>query len=66
MDHKDKNYIYNILGEKLLKKRGIIKEKVLIEDMEISYLSEFPIFGILMSAHWCPPCKGLMPCLKKF
>ena len=66
MEKNDKNNIWNILGDKVLKKRGIIKEKVLIEDMDITYLSEFPIFGILMSAHWCPPCKGLMPHLKKF
>ena len=57
--------IYSLIGAKALKKKGIIKERVVTEEVELHYhLSEYPCFGILFSAHWCPPCKGLLLNLK--
>ena len=58
--------IYDVLGEFITHKKGIIKERVITEDVPIAILSEAPIFALFMSANWCPPCKGLIPCLKKF
>eukprot|EP00347_Sterkiella_histriomuscorum_P017788 403347991 len=59
--------IYDLLGEKAIRKKGIIKERVVTDEVDIGqHLSEFPCFGVLFSAHWCPPCKGLLINLKKF
>ena len=58
--------MYDYLGEFAMKKRGIVKERVITEDIQVSTLSEFPCFALLMSSHWCPPCKGLLLHLKKF
>jgi thiol-disulfide isomerase/thioredoxin len=58
--------IYDLIGETATKRKGIIKERVITEEVKTSDLAERPLFGVLMSAHWCPPCKGFLPHLKKF
>ena len=59
--------IYDYLGEKTIRKKGIIKERVIQEDIDIGeHLSEYRCFGVLFSAHWCPPCRGLLMNLKTF
>jgi thiol-disulfide isomerase/thioredoxin len=44
----------------------MIKDHIITEEVPIEVLRYIPIFALFMSANWCPPCKGLLPCLKKF
>jgi thiol-disulfide isomerase/thioredoxin len=58
--------VFDYLGDTVLKKRGIVKDRVFTETISTSILKDYPIFILFFSANWCPPCKGMVPCLKRF
>lgn len=55
-----------LLGEKLLIKKGIQEDSVLIKYENPETLLTLPVYGLLFSANWCPPCVGFLPILKDF
>jgi thiol-disulfide isomerase/thioredoxin len=55
-----------LFSTSLQKKRGIGKKGLDICSVDTRNLKQIPLVILLFSAHWCPPCRGLLPLLKEF
>eukprot|EP00486_Rosalina_sp_Unknown_P006390 CAMPEP_0201574984 /NCGR_PEP_ID=MMETSP0190_2-20130828/19864_1 /ASSEMBLY_ACC=CAM_ASM_000263 /TAXON_ID=37353 /ORGANISM="Rosalina sp." /LENGTH=158 /DNA_ID=CAMNT_0048004019 /DNA_START=85 /DNA_END=561 /DNA_ORIENTATION=+ len=59
---KQQDGLKELIGEKFLRVKGDAFEVVSYDDC---IKDKVDLIGLYFSAHWCPPCRGFTPILKK-
>ena len=58
--------IIKLFEKGILKMKGFKYEQLDTAPADPALLCQVPFILLFFSAHWCPPCRGMLPDLKEF